>query len=235
MLRAKWGEVPLGNLRVKSNELERMSDSELFESWEAGRRRQTEGTDGFSLRGWYHALYKPILHGKKVLDVGSGSGVDGISFALAGARVTFLDIVESNLQLIRRVCGIVGARNTSYVYLEDEKSLDQLARDFDVIWCQGSQITAPFEIVKEEDQVLMEHMKPDGRWIELAYPKSRWEREGMKPFESWGMSTDGGAPWIEWYDLDKLLRRLEPSRFEAILHFEFHDSDFVWFDLLRVE
>ena len=47
----------------------------------------------------------------------------------------------------------------------------------------------------------------------------------------WGEKTDGGAPWMEWYDLEKLLRRLEPYRFDTVLAFNFHDDDFNWFDL----
>jgi hypothetical protein len=45
--------------------------------------------------------------------------------------------------------------------------------------------------------------------------------------------TDGGAPWVEWYDLTKLHAVLEPARFDTVLYFEFHNSDFNWFDLLR--
>ena len=97
----------------------------------------------------------------------------------------------------------------------------------------GSMINAPFEIAKSEALDLLKHLKKDGRWIELAYPKVRWEREGSLPFEAWGEKTDGGAPWIEWYDLEKLLQRLSPFKFKPILSLEFHNGDFNWFDLLR--
>lgn len=233
ILRKRWGEIPLADQRLKSIELEKMSDEKLLRLWQSGRRDQTEGEEGFSLRGWYHALYKPIFRRKKLLDVGSGAGVDGISFAQGGAQVTFLDIVDSNVRLARRLCDILGVKNADFLYLRDARSLEALDEDYDVIWCQGSQITAPFDIVQEEDRALIRHLKPNGRWIELGYPKTRWEREGRRPFESWGEATDGGAPWIEWYDLDKILRRLEPARFRPILYFEFHSSDFNWFDLLR--
>ena len=82
----------------------------------------------------------------------------------------------------------------------------------------------------------MSRSKPSGtggRWIELAYPKARWERDGKMPFEQWGGKTDGGAPWVEWYDLDKVLARLYPAKFDVILHFNFHNDDFSWFDLIR--
>jgi len=69
----------------------------------------------------------------------------------------------------------------------------------------------------------------------LAYPKIRWDREGMLPFETWGDKTDGGAPWMEWYDLEKILKRLDPAKFEVVLNFNFHNEDFNWFDLVRIE
>ena len=40
---------------------------------------------------------------------------------------------------------------------------------------------------------------------------------------------------MEWYDLDKLLSRLSPVKFRVVLSFEFHNSDFNWFDLEREE
>ena len=77
-------------------------------------------------------------------------------------------------------------------------------------------------------------MPVDGRWIELAYPKSRWEREGQLPFNEWGNRTDGlGTPWVEWYDLAKVQALWEPARFEVVLYLEFHNGDFNWFDLIR--
>jgi hypothetical protein len=69
--------------------------------------------------------------------------------------------------------------------------------------------------------------------MELCYPRARWEREGHLPFETWGEKTDGGAPWMEWYDLPKLLHRLAPARFDVVLAFDYHNSDFNWFDLER--
>ena len=44
-----------------------------------------------------------------------------------------------------------------------------------------------------------------------------------------------GLPWAEWYDLDKLLGLFDHARFEVVLCREFHNSDFIWFDLLYTD
>jgi hypothetical protein len=118
--------------------------------------------------------------------------------------------------------------------MQDLKSLSALPDGYDVIWCGGSMHHAPFAVVREEAQALLAHLRADGRWIELSYPKARWERDGKMAFDKWGEKTDGGAPWAEWYDLEKLQSRLAPARFNVVLHMPFHNNDFVWFDLLRV-
>jgi len=231
-LRTKWSEVPAGNRRLNTKHLLDVSDQDLLSLWTKAKFEATTG-ENFSVRGWYHMLYTPILKGLKVLDVGSGFGIDSITFAQAGAEMTFLDILEPNLLVIRRICELLRLKNMDFLYLEDFSSLSNLETNYDVIWCQGSLNTVPFEIARREAQELLRHLKPNGRWIELAYPRTRWEREGKLPFDKWGERTNGGAPWVEWYDLHKLLVRLHPSRFDVILHFEFHNSDFNWFDLLR--
>ena len=103
------------------------------------------------------------------MDVGSGFGLDGITFAEAGAELTFVDIVRENLEVLERLCGLRGVKNARFHYLEDLASLSALPRDYDVMWCQGSLINAPFEVIREEIQVLLEHLKIGGRWIELVY------------------------------------------------------------------
>ncbi len=233
ILRTKWCEVPSGRtVRATTSQLLQLPDKELLRFHSEATKESTEG-DGFSIRGWYHCLYKDILHGKRVLDVGSGLGIDGIAFAEAGASVTFLDIVESNLKVVRRLCELRHIEDVEFCYLQKLSSLAGLKSDFDVVWCQGSLINAPYEVIRAEAQEFLKHLKPNGRWIELAYPKTRWEREGKMPFEKWGEVTDGGAPWMEWYDLSKLRAILEPDQFDVVLYLEFHNHDFNWFDLIR--
>jgi 2-polyprenyl-3-methyl-5-hydroxy-6-metoxy-1,4-benzoquinol methylase len=232
-LRKKWSEVPGGgHNRVKSHELLHLTDHELLDFWSESRHQDTTG-ERFAVRGWYHLLYKDVLCGKRVMDVGCGLGIDGITFAQNGARVTFVDIVESNLTVVHRLCDLLELTGVDFCYMEDISSLASLGVDYDAIWCQGSLINAPFSVIRAEAQELLKHLKPDGRWIELAYPKTRWEREGQLPFDRWGEKTDGEAPWIEWYDLHKVLAVLSPVKFDVVLYFNFDNDNFNWFDLIR--
>ncbi len=236
LLRRKWGVVPAGlSDRRGTSDLHALPPNEFRDFWTSTHREATTG-NGFPVRGWYQTLYRDLLRGKKVLEIGSGMGIDGIEFARHGARMTFVDIVEGNLALMRRLCEIFGILDAGFVYLDRFSSLDTLDDDYDVVWCRGSLINAPFEFMKRECSAILPHLKPGGRWIELAYPRERWVRDGQPQFRIWGSMTDGeGTPWMEWYDLDRLLRRLAPVRFLPILALNFHNDDFNWFDLVKME
>lgn len=233
ILRRKWSEVPGGLLqRRRSVDLLQLSDDALLDTWRAVRDEASAGS-GFPVRGWYMTLYRDVLAGRRVMDVGSGMGIDGLTFAEAGAAVTFVDIAPDNLRVIRRLAGIMGLRNVGFVHLENFDTIDSLPT-VDVIWAQGSMINAPFSLMQEECRRLLKHLPVGGRWIELAYPPERWVREGRRPFSEWGVVTDGpGTPWMEWYDLERLQARLQPAVFDPVTAFNFHNDDFVWFDLLR--
>ncbi len=232
-LRKKWVQVPTGVFASeKTSRLITLSDEELLAEWEKARRDITTGPE-FAHRGWYHALYADGMQGKKVMDIGSGFGVDSITFAQRGARLTFVDLVESNLKVLERLCKIIGLNEVGFVFLEDLESLRPLDTDYDVIMAMGSLHHAPSDILKPEYQELRRHLKVGGRWLQLAYPRSRWIREGREPFSKWGVITDGpGTPWSEWMEPEKLMGLLAPARFDLVLYQEFHQGYLNWFDLL---
>lgn len=233
ILRTKWGEVPGGEVtRVMSRDLLQLSDQALLQKWQQFHKEASTG-GAFSVRGWYQLIYKDVFRGRKIMDFGSGLAIDTIFYAQHGAEVTFVDIVPSNLEVVKRLCKLKGLTKTHFCYMEDLSSLSSLPADYDAIYCQGSLIHSPLEVTRLEAQALLKHLPVGGRWIELAYPKSRWEREGKMPFDRWGKKTDGGAPWAEWHDLEKVKAFLAPAVFEVILALEFHNSDFNWFDLVR--
>jgi len=230
-LRHKWGDVPITNWEILSTEeLLRLPDDELIAKWEKSRTALTTGEE-WDHRGWYHALYADSMAGKKVMDIGSGFGVDSITFAQHGASLTFVDLVETNLKVLQRVCGILGLKDVRFKHFVDLNSLRVLDTDYDVIMAMGSLHNAPVEVMKPEYQELIRHLKVGGRWLQLAYPKSRWEEAGRPTFDKWGQMLER-SPWEEWYDVPKLLSMFEPAKFDLVLYREFHKNDFNWFDLL---
>src|SRR6267143_5984419 len=125
-LRKKWVQVPTTAAgSEKTTRLLELPDHALLVEWEKARKDITTGSE-FAHRGWYHALYAEGMRGKKVMDIGSGFGVDSITFAQHGASLTFVDLVESNLKVLQRLCKIMGLRDVRFVLLEDLESLRPL-------------------------------------------------------------------------------------------------------------
>jgi SAM-dependent methyltransferase len=232
-LRKRWNAVPTTRAAFeRTTKLIDLPDLELLAYWEKARADITTRPE-FAHRGWYHALYADGMRGKKIMDIGSGFGVDSITFAQHGAKLTFVDLVESNLKVLERLCKIMGLPDVRFILLEDLESLRPLDTDYDVIMAMGSMHHAPLDILKPEYRELLRHLKVGGRWLQLAYPKNRWVRDGRPRFAHWGVVTDGeGTPWAEWLDPEKLLGILAPAKFDVILYQEFHNQDFNWFDLL---
>jgi SAM-dependent methyltransferase len=227
MLADKWREVPGGSDlgdRQFSTDMRDMTDAALVAEWD---RQQEEGAE---LRGWWWRLYAAQLHGRKVLEIGSGMGFDALHFAQNGAHWTCCDIAPSNLAIIERVSA---AKNVEIrtLPITSLASFDSLPRDFDAVWCCGSLLHIPFEDAREECAAILGHLKPGGRWIELAYPRERWVREGSPSFDEWGAMTDGPrTPWAEWYGMEKLKERLHPAGLQPLLEYRFHSDNYIWLD-----
>ena len=185
--------------------------------------------------GWLGPLYAPTFRGGNVLELGSGLGFDGLRFVQLGAHWTFADIVPDNLQVIRRVAALKGLTDrASFFLIGDDLSFDTLPGLFDAIWVFGSIHHVPFDVARREAQSALTKLKPDGRWMELVYPRERWLREGSLPFGDWGRVTDGErTPWAEWHDAEKIRSRLAPAAMRTILDFEFCSNNYRWVDLQR--
>ncbi len=226
----KWAEIPFGKSRIHSQKLLELSDTELLAQWNKSRSETEEQ------RGWYRTRYQYLLSGKSVLDIGCGLGYDSISFAQYGTKVTFVDIVEDNIEVVRRICSLLGINNASFLVLKRVEDLQVLPCDYDTVTAIGSLHHTPFKTVKSEVEELVRHLKAGGRWLQFTYPKVRWMREGMLPFWLWGKITDGlRTPWAEWYDTPKLLSLLKPAKFEVVFYTEFYRGNYNWFDLRKIE
>lgn len=229
--REKWREVPGGDTldRVYSSDLLTISDIDLRKHWQALCNAGSHPTH----RGWYQVLYREFMAGRRVVEVGSGLGFDGIHFMELGAHWTFTDIVKDNLAIVRRIVDMHGLSDRAdYLWIDSPHALEQLPSDVDVLWVNGSLHHAPFEIAREEAQILLTKLKPGGRWIELFYPYERWQRQGKLPFSEWGKFTDGPrTPWAEWHDAERIKQRLFPAATTTLLDYRFGGGQYGWLDL----
>jgi SAM-dependent methyltransferase len=225
----KWREVPGGNEqhpRRFSDTFAQVTDATFLAEWE---RQYQAAVD---MRAWYWRFYGQTFKGARILELGSGLGFDAVHFTSLGARVTCCDIAPSNLDAIRRVA-TARRLGIDTFQIESVKSFERLASDYDLVWCNGSIHHMPFAAAREECLAVLPHVKTGGRWIELAYPRERWVREGSLPFDKWGQLTDGErTPWVEWYDMEKLKQRLFPWRLKAALEHRHHSDQYIWLDVI---
>jgi len=181
-LAKKWGQVPIvsetydANLVIRgsmarldminadgqatTSGLQSLSNEELVDLW-----RASTNVDTFTM------YYASIFARKSFIDIGSGLARQTLQFVLHGAYGTFVDIVEANLDFIRRVAASLGVGDrVSTILLV---SLPQLERDlddemFDAVCAFGSLHHTPREIIQEQMRMLRDHLKPGGLWIQLA-------------------------------------------------------------------
>lgn len=228
--REKWREIPSTREgRVLSTDLLEWPDDRLLDYWERVRREVSVP----EARGWFQERYASAFAGMDVADVGPGIGIDGIYFAQHGARVTFVDIVEENLTLLRRLCGIKGVAADFY-YINDFFHY-RFDKRFDVFMFIGSMHHAPFEFSRRQAAAMTPFLRPGGRVVMLAYPKERFVATGARDFEEFAKRTDGErTPWAEWYDEEKVCRLFGPDfRLNWSRRFGQQGIEFIWFDLIK--
>lgn len=231
LLSDRWEIVPFGQSeRASTRELINLSDKELIEIYNDVLNRDT--VLDFRHRGWFHTLYRDTLVKKDILDIGTGLGISSIQFLSWGNRVTFADIVPSNLELVQRIVGLLGIqKDARFLLIKQFEDLQQLS-EIDVLFSGGSLHHAPKEFLLPEYQIIQSKVRSGGRWLQLAYPKTRWVREGSPTFEKWGTYTDGpDTPYAMPIDADFVQAMISPRKSRVILDYEFHDSDFNWIDL----
>src|SRR5262245_54658776 len=178
--RENWREAPGGSdtdRRYFSTDLLALADQTFLANWDTMAARRYGGETG-----WLGPVYSDTFRGRRVLELGSGLGFDGIRFARLGAHWTFADIVPDNPALIRGVAKLNGLSDVDFHLIGDDLSFAGLPADFDAIWVFGSIHHVPFAIARREALSVLERLKPGGRWMELAYPRERWLREGSLPF-----------------------------------------------------
>jgi len=236
-LRKKWHEVPIrtevyegagvighdhGGIPSTKKMLE-LSEEKLKNLWLSVRPQ------GDCLTDWFVAQLK----GKKVLDIGAGFARQSLQVALGGAEVTFLDVVSTNLEVIKRLCkSFEISDRCKFLYVESLESLEAL-EEYDAMLAFGTQHHMPRELIVEQFKIVLPRLKVGGTWWQLAYPVNRWSGD----FKQFGQATDGvNTPWAEWYEPGKLLAVMGET--DAVMEMDWcgiiNHSEFIWFGLHRI-
>ncbi len=231
----KWKEIPGRRLgRIFSSDCLAFNDKELLEFWEGC----SEETTIPEVRGWFQGVYQYQVSGKRLLDIGSGLGIDGIFFAEQGAHVTFSDIISENLELVKRICRLKQIK--ADFYLIDKFDHFDFDKEFDLIMAIGSLHHAPFDFVQREVAALLPHLIVGGRFMMLSYPKERFDQY-QKDFDvmdqaDFGKITDGErTPWAEWYGADRIRGLFGPTcHLNWWRNFGKSQNDFNWFELTKL-
>lgn len=230
-LNQRWGLVPFGESdRESTSNLMKLTDDKLLSIYKEVLYKDT--VKDFGHRGWFHTLYRNLLEDKEIVDIGTGFGISSIQFLAWGNKVTFVDLVSDNLELVKRLVTILGIEKKAvFLLIQSYNDLEKLG-EVDVLFSGGSLHHAPREFLEPEYKILESRIKPGGRWLQLAYPKTRWIREGSPKFEKWGTYTDGpDTPYAMPIDASFVQSMISPRESRVILDYEFHNSDFNWIDL----
>jgi len=120
----------------------------------------------YSLQDYMHDAYHfEAYNGKKVLEVGIGSGIDSVEFLRNGAIVTGLDFspnaIKNSKQLLKE------AEADEEVVLADARTIPFRNSEFDAVYSYGviHHIPAVLEVIGEVNRVL----KPGGLFMGMVY------------------------------------------------------------------
>src|SRR2546423_1856847 len=118
---------------------------------------------------WHIPLLVPFsaAKGKKVLEIGTGNGADGVMFALQGANYTGVDLTDAALAATRRhfealsLAGRFQQENAEHLSFPDET--------FDIVYSHGVLHHTPntTQAINEVWRVL----RPEGQAIIMLYHK----------------------------------------------------------------
>ena len=201
----RWKKLPGGRERYNLETLNKKSDQECLEKYLHFSKFWEEE------RGWEYEKYKKKFTGKNVIEVGAGFGFDAYTYAQVANSYTCIDINPIQIEFIKRIHKLLSqseeviSSNIFYQLLEDPFNHNYGEKKFNAFYSHGVFHHMPFEDAKKQFKNINRFLEKGSYIVFLMYPKERWEDAGKPSFKDFGKSTDGGCPWTEWYDKEKII------------------------------
>jgi SAM-dependent methyltransferase len=217
----EWSAPPFDNIGyISSAEALDMPDEQLRElvtRCEANRY-STDIADGIGRNHqnlWRSELGLDSTTGKRIMDFGSGMGIESLQFARTGNRVIPADIVPENVQLASRVLRLSGFEPDATVNVRGETPFFDLAGSIDIFYSNGVLHHTPRirDILARAREVL----SPGGEARLMLYSDKGWKHfvPGPLPaidepvtehagFAKFVRAFDSVGAYADWYSREKI-------------------------------
>lgn len=224
----RWIKLPGGKKRISIDNLLRTSDF-LFKL-----RYNYFSRFWRKERDWEHIKYSQLFRNRNVLEIGSGMGYDAMVYAEKSKSYTCAELNISQLYFLKRVFNLYG-KNIDLEYLKNPLT-HEFDKKFQAFYAHGVLHHVPFEIAQQQFKNIDKYLEIGCEVIFLMYPKERWEAVGKPDFEKFGDYTDGGCPWAEYYDEEKILALVgDGYALKNTIKWGMNNIEFVNYELEKIQ
>ena len=234
--RRYWRLAPSGQGKHDTTAWSTASDAELARMWDAAFQSRFET---YPEEDVFARTMAERLRGCSVVSVGSGLGFHELLYASAGARMTCLDIVPSNLEVIARIAG--QKRIPIATAIADTQTT--FPPEQDVVMLYGCLMHMPVAAQRDLLARAAGALAPHGRLLLMLYTWTfvartcGWERPDQFDPHVFARASDPtvgteDCPWSDWHDDAKLLDLLGLG-FRITRRQEWNDDQFVWYEVER--
>jgi SAM-dependent methyltransferase len=215
-----WSSPPVDDIGyIPSSELIAMPHDEFANLMNQFWQNRYHGWRNYEGR-WVQlfGMYEGGITGKRILDYGCGTGMEGAQYATLGNDVFLADIGALNLRVAERLFGLYACKPEATLLIEDgPPPAKQFVESLDVIHCCGvlHHIPEPEPVV----EAMHGWLAPGGRLHLMVYSEIAWMIAASCPpprdipivehpqFEAFWTRWDAVGGYADWYDKARLEQR----------------------------
>jgi SAM-dependent methyltransferase len=211
----QWSSPPLDDLGyIPSSQLLALPDAEFSNAIEDAVVNRYTGWRNWEGR-WRRVLGLDTTTDKKVLDYGSGIGIEGLQYARMDNDVYLADISADNLKVANRTFEVNGFTPLGLLLVEEDPPFFNFPHKVDIVHCAGvlHHIPHPEPVVAR----MSEKLKLKGELRLMLYSDRAWEVAtqteapeivyGHHKLEQYTRFWDGVGHFSDWYNADRLEKR----------------------------